>query len=227
MAVTNTDYHYFDGLYTIPNVRRDFPDWHLGRSRFALWAIDVDYPGVRQKVNAAKQHLSEFLLDDYNRQPHITLSICGFPSNNPKHSDDFGANFFESQLSWISQASLKPFEIKIGTLSSFSSAPFLHVTDTSTSIASLRTCLTSSAHLGFSSVYTPHVTVGLYAGTWPREPVFARIKTFSQSDVTSCLIERISLMSYAAAEIGGPLRTLADFHLEQARIEWHEPSPFK
>ncbi|MBS3955360.1 MAG: 2'-5' RNA ligase family protein [Methylomicrobium sp.] len=228
MAVTNAEHHYFDGLHTLPNVRRDFPEWHLGRSRFAFWAIDVDFPDVGQKVNAAKQHLAEFLLDDYNRQPHITLSLCGFPSNNPRHSDDFVAKAFDCQIAWMRLACLKPFEIKIGTLSSFSSAPFLHVHERGTSsIATLHSCLASSVQVYFSPAYTPHVTVGLYAGTWPRETIFSRMKAFPQSSATSCLIQRISLMSYDAAEIGGPLQTIADYHLEHAEIEWHEPSPFK
>ncbi|MCD2452696.1 2'-5' RNA ligase family protein [Methylicorpusculum oleiharenae] len=226
MAVTNAEHHCFDGLHTLPNVRRDFPEWHLGRSHFAFWAIDVDYPDVGQKVNAAKQHLAEFLLDDYNRQPHITLSLCGFPSNNPRHSDDFGAKSLDSQIAWMRQACLKPFEIKIGALSSFSSAPFLHVHERTNSIATLHNCLASSAQAYFSSAYTPHVTVGLYAGTWPRDHVISRIKVFPQSCATACLIQRISLMTYAAAEIGGPLKTIADYHLEHAEIEWHEPFPF-
>lgn len=219
--------HIFEGLYTIPNVRRDFSEWHLGRPRFAIWAIDVDFPVVSQKVNAAQQHLDDFLLCGYRRQPHITLSICGFPSHKPKHSDDFGLKQLEAQVLALGQVRLQPFEINIGRLASFSSAPFFHVSDTSNSIAALRACLTLSTQGGLSGVYTPHVTVGLYEGAWPREEVLMRLDSFPQGDLLPCLIQRISLMSYTASNIGGPLITLADYHFQSAKIQWHQAPLFK
>lgn len=223
----DVNHSHFDGPYTIANVRRDFPEWHLGRSRFALWAIEVDFPVVSQQVHAAQQHLEDFLLSGYKRQPHITLSICGFPCHNPKHADDFGVDHFEEQMMTLRRTCLKPFEINIGRLTSFSSAPFFHVSDTSNSIAALRACLTSSAPGYPSDNYTPHVTVGLYAGAWPKEQAKMRLNTFPQAELSPCLIQRISLMSYSAFEIGGPLITIADYHFEQATIQWHQPPLFK
>jgi len=212
--------------HTIPNLRRDFPEWHLGRSRFAIWAIDVDCPAVRQQVRTAETHLSDFLLAGYHRQPHITLSTCGFPSNKPEHADDFGEKNLKAQILALRQACLSPFEVEIGSLGSFPLAPFLYVRDTTNSIAIMRTCLNSSKPNALREDYTPHVTVGLYAGTWPSETVGRRLDAFPQDDTSRCLVTRISLMSYAATEIGGPLTTIADYHLDQAKVHWHESSPF-
>jgi hypothetical protein len=47
---------------TIRNVQRDFPEWHLGRPHYLLWALDVDLEPVRQRVAAAQRHLSTRLL---------------------------------------------------------------------------------------------------------------------------------------------------------------------
>ena len=37
-----------------------------------------------------------------------------------------------------------------------------------------------------------------------------------------CRITRLSLMGYVAADIGGELFTLADYHLAERRLQWRE-----
>ena len=59
--------------------------------------------------------------------------------------------------------------------------------------------------------YTPHVTVGLYAGAWPTAEVLTRLDAFDAGSPLSCSIEGVSLMRYAAPDIGGPLETLGRF----------------
>jgi len=63
--------------------------------------------------------------------------------------------------------------------------------------------------------------VGLYAGGWPVADVLARLDAFQAAPPLCCRIERISLMSYAAPEIGGRLTTLAEFTLADRRLSWH------
>lgn len=217
---------FFAGQSTIPNIRRDFTEWHLGRSRFAIWAIDIDSPVIQKQAQAAQRHLSDLLHTENRRQPHITLKTCGFPCISPHYSDDFGVKTFEAQISVLRQARLKPFELNIGTLSSFSTAPFFHVNDANNSITALRACLAGSMSDNLNPDYTPHVTVGLYAGAWPREDVFRRLNVFPNSNISTGLIERISLMSYASTVIDGPLAIIADYHFQQAELQWHEPSAF-
>ncbi len=216
----------FDGNHTIQSVRRDFSEWHLGRRRFAVWAIDVDQPAVRQKVCAAQQHLADFLHADYQRQAHVTLGICGFPSHNPSRPDEFGIKNLQAQLRALNRAKLKPFQIKMCALASFSSAAFFHVSDSSNSISALRRCLHVS-NPGYSNKsYTPHVTIGLYAAAWPKQNVLAQLTRFPNCELTVGPIQRISLMSYDTSQIDGPLSTIADYHLDQAEFEWHETAAF-
>ena len=209
---------------TLANERRDFPEWHLGRPRYALWALDVDVAPVRQRVQAAQSHLAEFLLDGYQRQPHITLSLCGFPSDTPRHADDFGLDALRTQLDALRQARPEPFEIEIGALDSFTSAPYLTVGDAGGHIAALRRCLTGEAgeagEPGF--IYTPHVTVGLYADAWPTAAVQARLDSFACAAPLRLRVAGVSLMAYAAGEIGGPLERVADYDLENGVLRWNE-----
>ncbi len=196
---------------TLRNVRRDFPEWHLGRPRYALWALDVDVSPVRQRVQAAQNHLAEFLLGDYQRQPHITLSLCGFPSDTPRHADDFGPETLRAQIDALQQARLEPFEIDIGALDSFTSAPYLTVSDVGGHIAALRRCLAAGDRNEPDGAYTPHVTVGLYADAWPTAAVQTRLDSFACGEPLRLRVTGVSLMAYAAREIGGPLTRVADY----------------
>jgi len=208
---------------TLRNQRRDFPEWHLGRPRYALWALDVATPPVDRAVARAARHLDGLLLDGYTRQPHITLALGGFPSLAATHPDDYGPAAFSAHLAALRARAPGPFEIHIGGLASFTSAPFLAVGDGQGGIRRLHQAL-GGMHPG--GPYTPHVTVGLYGGEWPTAEVLARLDSLTQSSPVRCRIERVSLMSYGAAEIGGPLAILADFHLADGSLHWHGEALF-
>lgn len=211
--------------HTIKNVKQDFHAWHQGRLRYALWAIDVDFPPVQRQVAIARQHLGKFLLQGYSRQPHITLGISGFLSGKPQYADDYASCHFEMDLAALRNAHIQPFEIEISTLASFSSAPFFHVGDAGNNLHQLHTCL-HALNYDADFQYVPHVTVGLYAEAWPAETVSNHLDNFQQESVTRCLVDKISLMSYAASEIGGKLMKIADYDLAHAEISWHESQPF-
>ena len=196
--------------HTIENVRRDFPEWHRGRPHYALWALDVDSAPLRAAMAAAGTHLDGLLLDDYRRQPHVTLALCGFPTNRPEHPDDFGPDALAAQLAALDACGLQAFELQIGRLASFTSAPFLAVHDVEGGIARLRQALGGEAHAAHGP-YTPHVTVGLYSGAWPTAEVLPRIDGFDAGPPLRLRIDHLSLMRYAAPDIGGPLETLGRF----------------
>jgi len=216
---------FLGNQYTTKNVRQDFQEWHQGRLRYALWAVDLDCPAVRQQVSAAESHLGGFLLEGYCRQPHITLGISGFLSDKPHYVDDYVPGSVEADVAALRSLNIQPFEIKIGALASFSSAPFFHINDPTNSLHKLHACLHSvTSDADFQ--YVPHVTVGLYSDAWFTDTVSKHLDTFVQDSVTGRLINSISLMSYAAAEIGGKLIKIADYDLEHAEIQWHEQQPF-
>ena len=216
-----------DGL-TLRNAQRDFPEWHRGRPHYAVWALDVDVPAIRQRVAAAAGHLSGLLLADYCRQPHVTLSLCGFPSACPQHADDFGAAALSAQLAALRQARLRPFDIEVGALASFASAPYLAVQDAGGQIAGLRKCLADGRLKDFGDPYVPHVTVGLYADAWPLSEVQTRLTSFSEIESLCLRISGISLLSYASAQIGGALACMARYDFQSETLHWtdHPLCPF-
>ena len=211
-----------EGAQTVCNVRRDFPEWHLGRSPYVFWALDVDFPVVRAQVALAGDHLAHWLLAGYCRQPHVTLDLCGFPAAAPIRDDEFSSDLLERQCAALNQAQLPAFAVEIGCLGSFSSAPFLGIVDPEGWIADVRRCLAVDGQARLHGDYVPHVTVGLYGGAWPVGEVGARLADFPVGDRTICRIERLSLMAYQPSEVGGPLTCIADYWLASGEMRWRE-----
>ena len=216
------DHSFIADRHTIRNVRRDFPEWHRGRPLYLLWALDLDVPSVEQRLQAAREHLAGLLLGDYRRQAHVTLSLCGFPSRSPRLPDDFSEETLRTQIDRLEAARPGAFEVEIGALASFSSAPYLTVneSDHGGHIARLRRCLEMGDINAQKGRYTPHVTVGLYADAWPTAAVQRRLSAFACDKRLPLQVRSVSLMSYAASDIGGELRRLAEVDLATGRTCW-------
>lgn len=211
-----------EGSHTLRNERRDFVEWHRGRKPYVFWALDVDTDAVRQRLAAAARHLDGLLLEGYCRQPHVTLEICGFAGQEPQAEDEFGPAHLPAQIEALRQAAPAPFDIEIGHLDSFSSAPYLALNKGGEAIAEIRRCLARQGVMRLYGDYLPHVTLGLYGDAWPADEVNARLATFSASAALRQRIERVSLMGYDPSEIGGPLHRLGAFQLDSRNMEWYE-----
>jgi hypothetical protein len=207
--------------HTLRNARGDFSAWHRGRLHYLLWALDVDRAPVRTRVADARHALDGLLLDGYRRQPHVTLALCGFPAQAPSAADEFDAAWLDARVAALRAARIAPFTIEIGTLESFSSAPFLCVQGGGDALDALRACLQPAVGHPQGD-YVAHVTVGLYAGEWPTAAVASRFAAFRAGPPLRCEITRISLMGYVAEEIGGALFTLADWQLAAQTLQWHD-----
>jgi hypothetical protein len=189
---------------TIPSLVKDHVDWHRGRREYAVWLIELGSGEIRDKVEAAREHLSEFLLKPYLRQPHVTLFACGFLTGAPCHADDYCTGQFHAHLQKLQGSKVGQFSIRIGKLNSFASAPFFEVEDPEGGIDQVRAILSAlGPEIGRDS-YTPHLTVGLYSRVFNSASVGRKIASFS-STPSVVTIERVSFASYEARDIAGPL----------------------
>lgn len=211
---------------TTRNLRRDFPEWHRGRPRYMLWALDVDIAALRPRLHAAQQQLSGRLLEGYCRQPHITLSLCGFPSRSPRYADDFDRALLAAQIAALDRARVAPFDIEIGGLASFNSAPYLTVADAGGNIARLREQLAFGAIDERKESYTAHVTVGLYSDAWPTREIQTQLDAFASDAPLRLRISHLQLVSYVAATIGGRLTRMAAYDLSSGRLRRNRVFPF-
>jgi|SRR5690606_38481088 len=207
---------------TIANVRRDFVEWHLGRAGYALWALEVDVPAVVQRLAQAQAHLAARLLDGYRRQPHITLGLCGFLGDRARHRDDFDGAALQTQIEALQCMRPRAFDIEVGALATFSSAPYLAVHEPHGHLARLRDCVAQGPMNHAPANYVPHVTVGLFRGAWPLAEVQVDLQAFNAQGLAplSLCISHLALLSYQAADIGGPLTRLARYELASGTLFW-------
>lgn len=222
--------------YTLKNERRDFVEWHRGRAPYVLWAIDVDLPEVRDRVARAAEAMADWLLDGYERQPHVTLALCGFPAEALARRDEFSENCLLRQVEALRRAlaGLQAFDLQIGDLATFDSAPYLAVADAQGAIAAVRQALTSVERAAGSAdgvadgdpahAYVPHVTVGLYRDSWPLSAVHERIGNFANAAPLPVRIDRLSLLAYDPREIGGVLTRRGEFLLDGGMFRSLQPA---
>ncbi|HXY53643.1 MAG TPA: 2'-5' RNA ligase family protein [Nitrospirota bacterium] len=189
---------------TITSSPGDFSKWHRGRKEFSIWMIELEHDEVHRKIWAARNHLSGLLLSPYERQPHITLVVCGFLVNERRWYDDYDKSQFDAHCRQLKESKLKPFSIEIHGLDSFASAPFFHVRDCQGGIEQIKALLSTTAIDIDDDRYSPHVTVGLYSGAFDSRIVLERIKAFADEPIRLS-VDRITFAAYDASDIRGPL----------------------
>lgn len=204
--------------HSIANIQRDFVEWHRGRPHYLLWALELDREPVRTRLAAAQQHLRALLLPGYERQAHITLSLCGFPARQPAAADEFGRTLLERQLQALDALPTRSFSLQIGALDSFSSAPFLTIEAEDGWTERLHRCLELSPVPGADTPFRAHLTVGLYAGCWPLDAVRRQLERFDPGPALQLPVDKLHLLAYDSAAIGGPLYPVLSYALE--RKQW-------
>ena len=202
---------------TIRSSQRDFSKWHRGRKEFSIWMIELEHDEVHRKVLAARNHLSGLLLSPYERQPHITLVVCGFLVSERRWHDDYDKSQFDVHCRQLKESRLKPFPIEIHDLDSFASAPFFHVRDCQGGIGQIKALLSTTAIDIDGDRYSPHVTVGLYSDAFDSRVVLKRIKAFADEPIRLS-VDRITFAVYDSSDIRGPL--VYKHQVALSKCEW-------
>ena len=187
--------------------QRDYPEWHRGRARYGVWTLPVEWPQVLARVARAQAHLGDWLHQGYRRQAHITLFVCGFPAEQALLDDDFPLARLAAQQQALRELGAAPFELHIGSLDSFASAPFLSVTDPAGRLEALRATLAGHSAEIRQSPYHAHLTVGLYACSLPGAAIAERLAAFDEDEPLPLGVDELHYSTYAAAELFGPLHT--------------------
>ncbi|MFG0587496.1 2'-5' RNA ligase family protein [Acinetobacter sp. YQ_14] len=164
----------------ISTERRDYPEWHHGRSDFAVWYIEIDQAEVIQYLDNIKIKFSDLLIDSNQRQYHITLFVCGFLTPKSSHyDDDFEIDTLKQQIQALNSLEIETFELEINGLDSFSSALFLQVEDNNKILAKIRQQLAQYSDEIAALEYCPHITLGLYNDAWQSDLVLDRIQSIA------------------------------------------------
>lgn len=199
---------------TIASQQRDFSEWHLGRPHFAVWALALEDPALDVRLRHVRTALDGHLLRGYERQPHITVHVCGFPTTTARRNDDFAVDELKVQIGALVQSDIVAFDVHVGEPFTFTSAACLSVEDAAGSLTGIRSIWERAAPTWDRTHYVPHVTAGLYAGAWPLAEIEARLRSTPCPSPLALRVRSVDWMCYESARIAGPMRTLIRFDLE-------------
>jgi 2'-5' RNA ligase len=160
----------------VPTSLRDYPEWHLGRQNYALWYLEINDQKLVDYLDGLRAHFSDFLLEPNSRQYHVTLFICGFLTDESKaYKDDFSFSEFEQQREILRKKNFASFELKIGSVDSFSSALFVEIQDTENILSLIRQKLGTVSNEIAALDYCPHITLGLYRENYNSDLILQKI----------------------------------------------------
>ncbi|MFN3291334.1 MAG: 2'-5' RNA ligase family protein [Acinetobacter sp.] len=200
----------------VPTEARDYPEWHLGRERYALWYIEVDDPVLISYLTQLRGQFSDLLYQPNQRQFHITLFIAGFWVEQATQSDDFSRAQLTQQFEHLKNLKLESFQLQVGGLNSFESALFLKVDDAAGMLDKIRKTLLQTSQEVAALSYCSHITLGLYREAVSSDHVLARMAEIE--DIHSSLnISKLTFGFYQAHVLQGPLFSHAQIELENAQ----------
>ena len=189
------DTHPLDFPHTQVTEVRDYPEWHRGRSRYGLWMIPVNCPALLAHIEQLKRQLSD-LLHPSDRQPHITLFVCGFEQPEARLDDDFTPTQLQQQIAALRALHSRPCTLYIGPPTSFSSAAYLPVADPQQRLEQWRQALGKVCGEVRQAAYVPHITLGLYRRQVSSQVLHQRLRSLVAPAAMSLSVEALEYVSY-------------------------------
>ena len=196
--------------HTIACEDRDFPEWHGGRRHALVWALELHAPELQGCLADARSRLKDLLLPRYDRQPHVTIAFAGLAAEAGLPGYDEVR--LAADLSCLSALRAGPIELRASKWNSFPMVPYLAVE--SAWLHHAHAALDDGEH---PMDYVPHLTVGHWAGRWPRHEVLARLEAPVPTETWH--VVELSLLRYDTPDIAGPLEVVGRFNLANAGWE--------
>lgn len=202
MALTTPEYAFSE---TLVAQLRDYPEWHKGRSRYAIWMVPIDCPQVLGCMAEVTDQLAD-LLHPTQRQAHLTVYVCGFEQPAAVHDDDFTATQLQQQLAALAALRSSTCVLQVGRPASFSSAAYLTVADPDEHLAAWRHALAVGGTEVRFGPYVPHITLGLYRQATGVEQLRQRLDRVVVPAGLQLPVDRLEYATYSSADMFGPLQ---------------------
>ncbi|MGK0247313.1 MAG: 2'-5' RNA ligase [Oleispira sp.] len=193
---------FLDEEVTQPAELRDFFEWHQGIKHYGFWAIEIHNKVCLQQIQNSQQQLADTLHPHYLRQPHLTLSASGLLDEQ-----HFTQASLQQQIKTLKESALTHFSLNLSHADSFSTAPYLSISDPSHSLEKLRTLLNTICKEQDPSEYVPHVTLGFYNKAYKTVDILPRLADIKALN-TAFIVSDIVFAQYDTHEIQGPYKVL-------------------
>lgn len=182
--------------------------WHQGIPWYGFWAVLVTQPEWLEVIRSAQTHMQAYLLPDYARQAHITLSASGLLAEQ-----HFSAAHYQQQKQQILNSPPKAFSVKASHLNSFLSAPYLRIEDTQHGLLNLRTLLGAITSDDEPAIYHPHITLGFYREAFASQEIVGKFKTFKAPQLPELHISDIVYCRYRTDKLQSAFEVIETFPL--------------
>lgn len=201
--------HFSDHEFTQPTELRDFFEWHQGIKHYGFWAIEIHNQDCLHAIKSSAQPLANNIHPNYLRQAHITLSASGLI--DPLH---FTNDVLQQQIKKIKSANLPSFSLCLSNAHSFTTAPYLSIKDSTSSLEAVRDLLHKVSAGQDASEYVPHITLGFYNKAYKTSDILTKISKMSTPNILFPVTE-IVFARYNTNEIQGPYEVLHRISLNQ------------
>lgn len=191
---------------TLATELRDYPEWHRGRRRYGVWLAPVTDPALLGYVGDAQRQLADLIHASPQRQPHLTLFVCGFEQPARVADDDFSPAQLQRQIELLGASRGPACVLPLGRPDSFASAAFLPVGDPSGRLDGWRRTLGEAAREVRQAVYVPHVTLGLYRRRVGADVIRRRLAQLAPPPVP-LRVGQLHYATYDARTLFGPLES--------------------
>ena len=207
----------YEPSLTQPCEDRNFSEWHQGCPWCAVWVVLVDDAAVTATVQAARHALGPALLARYARQPHLTLAYRGLCAAGGHAQAEFGSAQLQADLAALQALAQPPFALQLQGLGSFTTVPYLGVTQGAAELTGLHQALQPQPPTA-GWRYVPHLTLGHYAQALPMLELVQRLYALGIGQPALPLqVEQLALVRYATQDIAGPLTVEGVWDLQRQR----------
>src|SRR5579859_6835217 len=195
---------------------RDYPEWHRGRERYGVWVVPVVQPALLDYIAHVREQLADLLHPCPQRQPHLTVFVCGFHQLHRNADDDFSTAQLRRQLALLRDEHGLSCSLPLARPDSFAGAAFIPVGDPEGRLGRWRALLGQVCSEIRQVAYVPHITLGLYRQRVSAETVRDRLGVF-EAPIVSLRVTELRYVTYAARNQFGTLRSHGQVPLRAAR----------
>ena len=185
---------------------RDYPEWHRGRRRYAIWMAPVHCPALLAYLCELQARLGD-LLHATERQAHLTLFVCGFEQPQARADDDFTAAQLRRQIDALARLRSPAGTLELGAPDSFASAAFVPVIDRHGLLQRWRAALAQGGREVRQAAYVPHITLGLYKRRIGAGELRQRLAELPAAPHSQLQIDELHFATYASDALFGRLDT--------------------
>ncbi len=190
--------------YECPEVRSI---WHRNRRRYSVWIVRP-HKSILQEIQSVQDAFKPWIIPMHS--PHITISACGFRSENPKYSDDVCEQTIQDQIEQLKGHN--SFHLCLDSISSFLNGPIVQIAP-STELLKMNTCLTQHTKDFRTVPYTPHICLGLYKKAYPTAQMLKKMTHIKPFPYNSWNVESVELAEFEASDPTAQLFTKHIVHL--------------